>query len=99
MKQIKYRLKGEKEWRILLDMDHLALIPKNVRPLEEQEAQESRKLWEPVTRNLLKKNWGQATQEKQVIEQKQRDVAARRKANNEEWVSKHRFWTTASLPS
>jgi hypothetical protein len=84
MKQIKYRLKGEKEWRILLDMDHLALIPKNVRPLEDQEAQESRKLWEPVTRNLLKKNWGQATQEKQVIEQKQRDVAARRKANNEE---------------
>jgi hypothetical protein len=74
----------QQEWRILIDMDHLALIPKNVRPLSEQETQESRKLWEPVTKNLLAKNWGQATQEKQVIEQKQRDIAAKRKANNEE---------------
>ena len=65
-------------------MDHLALIPKNVRPLAEQETQESRKLWEPVTKNLLSKNWGEATREKQVIEQRQRDIAAKRKAKNEE---------------
>ena len=37
------------EWRVLLDLDQLALIPKSVRPLEEQDEQESRRLWDPVT--------------------------------------------------
>lgn len=72
------------EWKILLDMDELALIPKLVRPLEEQEEHESRRLWEPVTQNLLAKNWGEATKQKQVIEQKQRDIAAKRKAEGQE---------------
>ncbi|RSH92481.1 hypothetical protein EHS25_008897 [Saitozyma podzolica] len=58
MKEVRYRLKGEKDWRILLDLDQLALIPKMVRPLEEQEPSESRKLWDPVTQMLLTKNWG-----------------------------------------
>lgn len=34
--------------------------------------------------NLLSKNWGEATKQKQVIEQRQRDLAAKRKADNEE---------------
>lgn len=61
----------------------LALVPKSVRPLEEQEAFESRKMWEPVTRNLLAKNWGEATRQKQIIEQRQRDLAAKRKEKGE----------------
>jgi len=69
---------------MLLDLDQLALIPKSVRGLEEQDTQESRKLWDPVTQNLVSKNWGEATKQKQVIEQRQRDMAAQRKANNEE---------------
>ena len=79
----------------MLDMDQLALIPKSVRPIDAQDEQESRKLWDPVTKvgrsvavadpkNLLAKNWGEATKQKQIIEQKQRDMAAQRKANNEE---------------
>jgi hypothetical protein len=55
-----------------------------VRPLEEQESSESRKLWDPVTQMLLSKNWGEATRQKQVIEQRQRDAAVKRKAANEE---------------
>ncbi|ORY30228.1 hypothetical protein BCR39DRAFT_564947 [Naematelia encephala] len=86
--QIKWRLKGEKEWRILIDLDHLALIPKHVRPLEEQEPEESRKLWDPVTQALLAKRWNDATQQKQIIEQKQREKAAQRKAKDEVYVSK-----------
>ena len=39
-----------------------------------------------MTQNLVSKNWGEATKQKQVIEQRQRDMAAQRKANNEEWV-------------
>lgn len=80
MKMIKYRRKGDKEWRVLLNLDELALIPKLVRPLDEQENDESRQLWEPVTSNLLAKNWGEATKQKQAIEQRQRDIAAELKA-------------------
>lgn len=104
MRQIKYRMKGEKvrhrltrssssdfeclradkqEWKVLLNLDELALIPKLVRPLSEQDAQESRKLWDPVTSNLIAKNWGEATKQKQVIEQRQRDKAAAMRAKGE----------------
>lgn len=54
-----------------------------VRPLDEQDPQESRKLWDPVTTNLLAKNWNEATKQKQVIEQRQRDKAAAMKAKGE----------------
>jgi hypothetical protein len=57
----------------------LQVIPKEVRPLEKQLLTESRKLWENVTDNLLKKEYSEATREKVVIEQKQRDEAAERK--------------------
>lgn len=40
-------------------------------------------MWDPVTKNLLSKNWGEATRQKQVIEQRQRDIAAKLKAAGE----------------
>lgn len=98
MRAIKFRLKGEKvgcpfahqgwpltrqEWKVLLDLDQLALIPKLVRPLSAQEPDESRRLWDPVTQALLGKQWNEATRQKQVIEQRQRDKAARRKEKGE----------------
>lgn len=100
MKEIRYKLKGEKvrvlgrgfgsaadasqEWKVLLSLDELALIPKDVRPVDEQDARESRRLWDPVTVNLLAKNWGEATKQKQVIEQRQRDIAAKLKEDGKE---------------
>lgn len=69
--------------RLLLDMDALALIPKHVRPLPDQLAFESRKLWDPVTVRMLGKQWGEATAAKQRIEQDQRDRTAERKAKGE----------------
>lgn len=78
------RLIGDQEWRTLLDLDQLALIPKSVRPLSEQDPQESRRLWDPVTQALLAKQWQNATNQKQTIEQKQRDIASKRKVANDE---------------
>jgi hypothetical protein len=57
------------EWRIIIDMDELDLVPKDVRPLEEQTERESRNLWREVTGHIVGKNWGEATREKQIIEQ------------------------------
>jgi len=74
------------EWSTLLDLSVLGVIPKRVRPLEKQDERESRKLWENVTGNLLRKEYGEATKEKVAIEQKQRDEAAERKKANIEWV-------------
>lgn len=77
---------GEDEWRTLLDLSMLQVIPKVVRPLEKQEPRESRKLWENVTNNLLKKEYSEATKEKIVIEQRQRDEAAERKRKGVQYV-------------
>lgn len=40
-------------------------------------------MWDPVTQNLLAKNWGEATRQKQIIEQRQRDLAGQRKEKGE----------------
>lgn len=60
------------------------MVPKRVRPLENQHAFESRKLWDSVTSKLVSKEYGEATKNKQAIEQRQRDMAADRKRKGEE---------------
>lgn len=85
-KQIKWKRKGEKDWRVLIDMDALDLVPKDVRPLTDQHEHESRNLWNGVTQHINNKNWGEATKEKQVIEQKQRDDAASLKREGKEHI-------------
>jgi oxysterol-binding protein-related protein 9/10/11 len=77
----------EDEWKELLDLSSLHVIPKVVRPLERQEPRESRKLWEKVTNNLLNKEYSEATKEKVEIEQRQRDEAAERKRKGLLYVS------------
>lgn len=67
------------EYATLLDMSALQVIPKAVRPLDQQLPHESRKLWANVTERLLSKEFSEATREKVAIEQKQRDEAAERK--------------------
>jgi hypothetical protein len=49
-----------------------------VRLLEKQQPKESRKLWESVTDKLMKKEFSEATREKAVVEQRQRDEVAER---------------------
>jgi len=76
----------EDEWMTLLDLSTLHVIPKIVRPLEKQEPRESRKLWENVTSNLIKKEYSEATREKIEIEQRQRDETAERKRKGVSYV-------------
>lgn len=66
-------------YRTLLDLSTLRVVPKVVRELERQDERESRKLWEGVTKNLLRKEYSEATKCKIAIEQKQREEAAERK--------------------
>lgn len=85
--QVFWRRKGEKESKLLIDLDQLLPVDtRAVRPLTAQEPMESRKIWEPVTQAILNKEFGAATKHKQEIEQMQRDKAAERKRNNEDFV-------------
>jgi oxysterol-binding protein-related protein 9/10/11 len=78
---IKWKLASEPDsaYKPLIDLSQLQVIPKIVRPLEDQLPTESRRLWENVTKNLLTKQYGEANKYKHAIEQKQRDDAAERK--------------------
>ncbi|PWN48611.1 hypothetical protein IE53DRAFT_399359 [Violaceomyces palustris] len=84
--KIFYKRKGDKEPRLLINLEDLGQIAKAVRPLESQDAMESRRIWEPVTKAIHSKEFSEATKFKQKIEQKQRDAAAERKKKGEEFV-------------
>lgn len=88
---------AEDEWATLIDISTLHPVPKAVRPLENQLPTESRKLWDPVTSRLLKKEYSEATKFKQAIEQKQRDDAAERRNKGVECVYSFIFTPPQSL--
>lgn len=77
---------ANEEWNVLIDLNHLNVVPKSVRPLEKQLPDESRKLWEKVTSKLIGKEYGEANKYKQGIEQRQREEAAERKKKGIEYV-------------
>lgn len=54
-----------------------------VRPIAVQHKYESRRLWQPVTEAIVTKQYNAATRNKQVIEQKQRDIAMALAKKNE----------------
>ena len=66
-----------------VDLAQLEVVPKSVRPLEKQDEMETRKFWEPVTESIVKKDYKKATTQKQIIEQSQRDKAAKRQEQDE----------------
>lgn len=76
----------EDKWTTLIDLAPLRAVPKTVRPISKQHPTESRCLWESVTSRLLRKEYGEATRAKHVIEQRQRDEAAERKRRGIECV-------------
>ncbi|TFK72794.1 hypothetical protein BDN72DRAFT_791897 [Pluteus cervinus] len=80
---------GDGEYMTLIDLSRLQVVPKSVRSLEKQLPYESRKLWEKVTDKLIKKEFSDATKEKVVIEQRQRDIAAERKRSGVEFVPQY----------
>jgi len=78
----------EEEWMTLIDLAPLRQVPKTVRPISKQHPTESRRLWESVTSGLLRKEFGEATRAKHIIEQRQRDETAERKRRGVEFVPK-----------
>lgn len=74
------------ESRLLLDLGDLNVTPKSVRPVEDHEPYESRRIWAPVTEAIQTKQYSQATKSKQEIEQQQRELAAERKRTGQDFV-------------
>ncbi|KAI9879225.1 MAG: hypothetical protein M1830_009156 [Pleopsidium flavum] len=95
-RQVYFTLAGSTEPHLLVDLDPLFPIPKSVPPESEQLPNESRRFWHSVTEAILEKRFAQATKLKQELEERQRERAAARKAQNDEW--KPRFFTGAVTP-
>ena len=57
-----------------------------VRPLEDQEERESQRLWQKVAQAVKDRDHDLATDEKSLIEERQREEAARRAADGLEWT-------------
>ncbi|KAF5926619.1 hypothetical protein HPG69_001248, partial [Diceros bicornis minor] len=74
-------------WNPTPDIKQWRLIRHTVK-FEEQEDFESEKLWQRVTRAINTKDQTEATQEKYVLEEAQRQAARDRKTKNEEWTCK-----------
>ncbi|KAF8455869.1 hypothetical protein BGX38DRAFT_1140158 [Terfezia claveryi] len=75
---------------LLFDATHAQATPPSVRPIEEQEEKETRRLWKPVVSALLKRDQQVATDEKFKIETRQREEAKARELDGVEW--KPRFF-------
>ena len=67
-----------------------------VPPESEQLTNESRRFWHGVTEAILEKRFAEATKLKQELEEGQRERAAGRKTQNEDW--RPRFFTGALTP-
>uniref|UniRef100_A0A6M2DN08 Oxysterol-binding protein n=1 Tax=Xenopsylla cheopis TaxID=163159 RepID=A0A6M2DN08_XENCH len=73
---------------IFFDVNTVSVIKKIVRPIAEQDSNESRYIWKEVTAGLTLNDIDRATTAKSTIEQKQRDLVQHRKDENEEWQTK-----------
>ncbi|QIX00978.1 hypothetical protein AMS68_006495 [Peltaster fructicola] len=87
---------AEKDKILFVDLVPLMPSTKVCPPLEEQLPNESRLFWKDVTEQMLAKQFSKATNFKTEIEEKQREKAAERKAQNKTW--KPRFFTGATDP-
>ncbi|KAL8922726.1 MAG: hypothetical protein Q9208_005039 [Pyrenodesmia sp. 3 TL-2023] len=74
---------GKKQ--VLFDATNARHTPPTVRPLEEQDARESQKLWLKTVIAIKEQNHEAATDEKTKIEDQQREEAAKRHAEGVEW--------------
>ncbi|XP_060525866.1 oxysterol-binding protein-related protein 9 [Cylas formicarius] len=79
---------SDKEPEVFIDVNLLDIIKKQVRPISQQEDNESRKLWKEITAGLQFNEIDKATNAKQALENKQRDEAKERKEAGLEWQTK-----------
>jgi oxysterol-binding protein-related protein 8 len=79
---------GDKE--LLFNAEGAKHSPCQVRPLDEQEERESRRLWNKVTNAIIRRDQTTATTEKTAIEDRQREETRLRDAEGVTW--KPRFF-------
>ncbi|XP_008195979.1 oxysterol-binding protein-related protein 9 isoform X2 [Tribolium castaneum] len=79
---------SDKDAEQFIDVNALEIIKKKVKPISQQEINESRRLWKEVTAGLKFNDIDKATTAKQTLEQKQRDEAKDRKEAGIEWRTK-----------
>ncbi|KAI8144394.1 hypothetical protein BJV82DRAFT_607205 [Fennellomyces sp. T-0311] len=80
---IKYLKTGNKE--LLFDVKKAAIFPKTVKPEEEQDDYESRRLWSKVTAAIKNRDMDTATNEKTLVEDSQRAKARDREESGKTW--------------
>lgn len=80
---IKNTKTGEKE--LLFNAAGARHTPCQVRPLDEQEDRESRRLWQRVTQAIIKRDQATATEAKTAIEDRQREETRARDADDVTW--------------
>lgn len=86
--KIYYQKKNEETPSLLIDMETLQPHEKSCRPLEEQQPNESRKLWHEVTENIKNASYSAATKFKRELEDKQRAEERERKEKGSAYDSK-----------
>ncbi|XP_054706899.1 oxysterol-binding protein-related protein 11-like [Uloborus diversus] len=71
-----------------INVPELKRFRKHVRPLDQQDTFESRKLWQLVTKALIDEDFVKANEEKQKLEDQQREEEKKRVASNTEYNGK-----------
>ncbi|XP_047735857.1 oxysterol-binding protein-related protein 9 isoform X2 [Hyalella azteca] len=71
-----------------IDTRSMGIVRKQVRPIAQQDPNESRALWKECTAGLKYNNIEAATEAKSALEQKQREEAKQRKEAGEAWQTK-----------
>lgn len=74
---------------VFVDVNQMPTFKKKVRPISEQEENESRRIWLEVTAGLHLNDIERATNAKCKLEQRQREEAKQRKEQNVEWETKY----------
>ncbi|XP_054638462.1 oxysterol-binding protein-related protein 10-like isoform X2 [Dunckerocampus dactyliophorus] len=72
-----------------IDTSKLPVIKKKIRPVEKQEQNESRRLWQHVTASLRAGNMDEATEHKHRLEERQRSTSKQRAASKTPWKPKY----------
>jgi hypothetical protein len=79
---------------LLMDVTPLVPVPKKCPPMDQQLPNESRKFWDEVTKAITAKQFAQATNKKQALEERQRERATERQQQGKEW--RPRFFSTVT---
>lgn len=74
---------------LLMNAASIKTVNKIVKPVAEQEATESRRVWHAVTKCIFEKNLDQATKYKTLIEDQERSLKKERDSRGEKWTPKH----------